>query len=66
MLDNIVRWLIKKLIFFWDRNDDMYSFCFGRDEHREYSIIVTRYFDDYWMRGGHREKYRKGAEETDG
>lgn len=57
MLDKIIKWLLKKLILLWDRHDDMLAFSFGRDERTEYSVIVQRYYDDFYTVGTARYPY---------
>lgn len=51
MIDKIIVWLIKKLVFFWDRHGDMAALVFGKDERTDYSVLVSRYYDDYWTHG---------------
>lgn len=51
MLDKIIIWFIKKLIFLWDRHGDKVALCFGRDERTDYSVLVERYYDNYWTSG---------------
>jgi len=51
MLDKIIKWLLKKLILLWDRHDDMLVFSFGRDERTDYSVVVERYYDDFYTVG---------------
>ena len=51
MLDRIITWLIKRLILLWDRHNDKIAFSFGRDERTDYSVLVERYYDDYYTVG---------------
>lgn len=51
MLDRILIWLIKRLVFAWDRNYDKLALSFGRDERTSYSVVVQRYFDDHYTVG---------------
>lgn len=51
MLDNVITWLMKRLILLWDRHNDKLAFSFGRDERTDYSVIVQRYHDDFYTVG---------------
>lgn len=51
MIDRIIIWLIKKLVFLWDRHGDKMVLSFGRDEQTDYSVLVDRYYDNYWTSG---------------
>ena len=62
MFDKIVIWLIKALIKIWDRYDDQLAFSFGVDEHKAYSVLVERYYDDHWEYGT--KSYSYAGKET--
>lgn len=50
-MEKIVKWLIKRLVFLWDRNRDKLAFSFARDDHTDYSVLVERFYDDYYTVG---------------
>ena len=62
MVDRIVLWAIKRLVFFWDRNGDKMAFCFSKDERTEYNILVARYNDDGYTYGTAKYSYVKEVE----
>lgn len=62
MIDKIALWLIKRLVFFWDRHGDQMAFCFARDEHTDYNLLVGRYYEDGYTYGTKAHKYGEGAE----
>lgn len=51
MFDKIIKWLIKRLVFLWDRRNDKMAYSFGRDERTDYSVIVERFYDTYFTVG---------------
>lgn len=51
MYDKIIKWLIKRLVFLWDRHNDKMAFTFERDERTGYSVLVERFYDDYYTVG---------------
>ena len=57
MFDRIITWLIKRLVLLWDRHNDKIAFSFGRDERTDYSILVERFYDDYYIVGTARYPY---------
>ena len=62
MLDRIITWLIKRLILLWDRHNDKIAFSFGRDERTDYSVLVERFYDDYYTVGTAMYPYNKREE----
>ena len=62
MFDRIITWLIKRLILLWDRNNDKIAFSFGRDERTDYSVLVERFYDDYYTVGTAMYPYNKREE----
>lgn len=62
MLDKIIKWLIKQLVFLWDRHNDKMAYSFGRDERTDYSVLVERFYDDYCTVGTAMYPYNKGEE----
>ena len=64
MIDKIVIWLIKRLIFFWDRHGDKAALVFGRDDRTDYSVLVSRYFEDCWTNGTAVFPYNAPAKEV--
>lgn len=51
MIDNIILWCIKVFVRLWDRHDDAMAYSFSDGEHKDYSIIVERFYDDYYTIG---------------
>lgn len=61
MVDKIIEWAIKRLVFLWDRHDDVLAFSFSRGKRKnypvsgckrkDYSVLVKRYFDDFYTVG---------------
>lgn len=41
-----LKWLIKKLVYRLDREDDLLSYSFSGGEMKDYTITVERFFDD--------------------
>ena len=64
MLDKIITWLIKRLVMLWDRHNDKMAFSFGRDERTDYSVIVERFYYDYYIIGTVMYPYPKEEGET--
>ena len=62
-MDKILLWLLKHLILLWDRNDDQLVYHFGKDERTDYSIVVERFYDDYYTVGTARYPYPKNESE---
>ena len=62
MLDIVITWLMKRLILLWDRHNDKLAFSFGRDERTDYSVLVERFYDDYYTVGTAMYPYNNGEE----
>lgn len=63
MMESVIKWLIKRLVFVWDKNNDKLAFDFARNDNVDYSIIVTRYFDGYCMIGTQKISYKHEAKD---
>ena len=51
MIDKVLIWLIKRLVFAWNRNNDKLALSFAKDETTDYAVTVRRYYDDYYTIG---------------
>lgn len=52
-----IKWIIKRFIILIDKNNDLLVLSIKVDEHKDYTIIVDRYFDDYWTHGVNKYYY---------
>lgn len=48
---NIVGKILKKCIEYLDKDDTLLARSIGVNEHKDYDVIVTRYYDDHYTRG---------------
>lgn len=51
IFDKILCWLIKRLIFMWDRKNDKMVLDLDKDEHTNYVIMVGRHYKNYFAFG---------------
>lgn len=51
IFDKILLWLIKRLVFIWDRKNDKTVLDFAKDEYVGYVIMVERHYKDYFTLG---------------
>lgn len=59
MKEKIIKWLLKKLILLWDKDNDMLVFSFEKDERTGYSVHARRYYDTYYTIGTSEFPYPK-------
>jgi len=41
-----LKWLIKKLVFHLDKDNDLLAYSFSGGERKDYTISVDRFYDD--------------------
>ena len=41
-----LKWMIKKLVFSLDKDDDLLAYSFSGGERKDYTISVDRFYDD--------------------
>lgn len=51
IFDKILCWLIKRLVFIWDRKNDKTVLALDKDEDTSYVIMVERHYKDYFTFG---------------
>lgn len=66
MIDKIILWILKHMILLWDRHGDKLAYSFGKDERTDYSVIVERFYDDYYTVGTEIHSYEQGDRHSSG
>lgn len=41
-----IKWLLKRLVFALDKDDDLMAYSFSGGERKDYTVLVERFYDD--------------------
>ena len=41
-----IKWLLKRLVFALDKDDDLLAFSFSGGERKDYAVLAERFYDD--------------------
>ena len=55
-----IKWIIKRCLLILDKDNDLLILGINtKDENKDYTIIVNRYFNEYWTHGANRYYYEE-------
>ena len=46
-----IKWLLKRLVFALDKEDDLMSYSFSGGERKDYTVLAERFYDDGYSIG---------------